>query len=645
MGGSGLQVSVAQGLLISQQVEVATALATSQWIAMQNAAVSTMSPQTLQTVLTDPSAVARLLPQLGNVPASSGPLQLLASQGNGVTTTPSMTVLPSAPEGTAIPLAAAPLRMGGEVVFFRLQPSVGSLPHVTHPLSAIIDQAATVVARTPLPTTDGQTVRENLPVPLPSLMQESRPVPARVPDFVLPRASESAKGSVDSQFLPEVVWELLARLDFLPPGTRTEEALTRFGEVLRLWVQESRHADLPPDVVRVVNQFFASAVFAVASRAIHTPSQMVPGERGMGRQGNLSEQARPAGTSFGDIRFSSLTAQKIAGAVFQILSRYLPQGVPQRQGPTPQLPQGMTAFPSRPLPTETPSLPSARQPASARQEAKAPATGNLLQGPEREGERTRSRTARFFEGSLPAAREEGEEAPVFVPGRPTERDPFAGSGEQEQEREALPEAVWERLQEELSRGRFIDQESGAIRGLRTVEEGKALLQRLSGLVSPGLDLIDLLNLINHKIGWSERSGAINVALFRLANYQRGFGANKMQALWEPLGDVTMTLDQVEGGLLSLEESEISALDLMGFEIHLEVVRMFLDRPSWLAALPLDRSFRTAEEQQAGLREFLQTARGLIGKYWQVFVNEAADKTWGWNLFHSFDQPRPAELLN
>ncbi len=136
------------------------------------------------------------------------------------------------------------------------------------------------------------------------------------------------------------------------------------------------------------------------------------------------------------------------------------------------------------------------------------------------------------------------------------------------------EDLWLSLLAALTTGRFLDSKTGAIRRLTDGRDGKSLLSLVLEQTPLGLDVLDLFELIENKIGWSETSSPINEGFWRLARYQSLWEGNKIRAIFKPLLDTQKNKESACAALL--------------------VARVFLDRIRWLDALtpdatPLEKS--------------------------------------------------------
>ena len=423
--------------------------------------------------------------------------------------------------------------------------------------------------------------------------------------------------------VPQAVRELLTQLQLLPPGTHSDDVLPRLQEVVRLWQQEaSQNSKLPPDVVRVVNHFLASAVLSVA---LADPKTQTSSNR---PDSPLS--ARPEardGASIGNPLFASLTPNltqisgtRIAEAVMNLLSGTQPQTQTMPQVKPQSVPQ---ASPARP---EAPPLPQ-------QQAHRAPSLGPSapLGGQSGIHAEPMALTAkgegmvRLDAAGRPLTREEVREQrsiprtdvhPEIDQDRPVET-PSQGSYEREAHSEtaydgnAALEVLWPRLVGTLQAAGYLDQ--GSIRRLRDAADGAILLNLISTFVPDGFDLIDVMELIRAKIGWSENRGFVNETLGRTAGYRMRWRITKEGALMEPVQDVMMLLGF---GFEPASDEEMGLL--RRFEAHAPLVEAFSDHAAWVASLD-DKAFKNPDAKQETIANDLAAARG----FFQDFANRHA----------------------
>ncbi len=65
--------------------------------------------------------------------------------------------------------------------------------------------------------------------------------------------------------------------------------------------------------------------------------------------------------------------------------------------------------------------------------------------------------------------------------------------------------------------------------------------------------------------------------------------------------------------MSFSPTEISELNLEGFELHAFIVELFLDQPDWFARLDPHSSPEERERHRQELREDLEAAREFVRK--------------------------------
>ncbi len=472
--------------------------------------------------------------------------------------------------------------------------------------------------------------------------QERGPVFSSSGELKLPTATDrglAAKGAetalpkgsvtVEPARMPEMVRDVLVRLQILPPGVSTEQALPRFQEIARLWqAGGAQHADLPADVVRVVSNFFASVVLAAA-----LPGQPAADSRaGLGAEASrtlanngLNPLFRDGGTA--GARFAPLTRNDIAKAVLDALQQ------------TPLLALRM--------PT---SERGAAQPNDvARQAPVVPQSGpGAAKGAEKDVAQVRFAEGARLEAGLDKAARDAK-APVRLSGDEQrertevgdarlddrraahDQESHPGSGGEE-DAHAL-EALWQELQAALEQGGFVTPK-GNVRHLLDAIEGRSFLRLVAGRVPNGLDLIDVLGLIDARMGLSPEFGAVNGALHKLASYRTKWKNDKVRAILEPLHDAFVALEFVESGIIPVHEAEISAKDLAGFEAHAAVVHLLLDHPAWMVRTGAD------EEDRRDLEQVLPDVERLVEAVEEKFAAFANAQTRP-EYFSSI----PAALLN
>lgn len=380
----------------------------------------------------------------------------------------------------------------------------------------------------------------------------------------------SALPTTSVERIPTAVQQLLTHLQLLPPGTRTEDVLSRLGEVVLIWNQEvANHSDLPPDAVRAVNHLLASAVLSVAladpqAQALAPRSQPPQNPRTEVQGGTQAHHlfAATAGTRL------PLSSARIAEAVVNLLSgaHLQTQSTPLQQARTQAQPLPQQAHRPPLMGAHAEGVPPAVRP-------------DALVRPETLVRQTREevRQARVIVSpeTERIEREESRHPQVIVEPsyeREPHRDPAYAS-------ETTLDALWPDLHQDLRAGGFLDDRNGSIRVLRSADEGRSLLNLVASRTPAAFDPIDLLELIGQKIGWGERGSPVNEAFARLAGYRGLSDRTKAGALLEPLRDVIVILGM---GSESLTATEISLLNR--FEAHLPVVEMFLENEAWFERL-------------------------------------------------------------
>ncbi len=422
-----------------------------------------------------------------------------------------------------------------------------------------------------------------------------------------PRAADLA-GRID-----QLVREVLVQLKVASPGTPAEEAASRMVEVLKAWQAGTQgESRLPASIVREVSLFLASAVLSQAFSA--PPSTGDPKGR---REVLLGDQAAPpqgtrqetVGRGVSTGIWTSFSPEQIAKAVITVL-----------YGPTAWkgLVKGSESVPPRPVPMPARPSPQAanKSQGSSRPDGKGRGDEARRQGERAAASRT---TEPERETTVLRPREEDRSAQTTVEGtvaaRTNEREGHGGSKSREEEGMVhVGLAVHGALRE----AGYLTA-SNVLRPLLTVTEGEAFLRLLSSLVPEGSDLIDLLRLMDRQgISWSDRQSVVNDALRRLGRYEELWGGDKGRAVWEPLGDVAMTLELVKSNLMTIEESGLTALDLIGFEVHGLVVAMILNREDWFGRLvgPVTEDVRAERYQE--LRDYRENARLLIEELQSLF---------------------------
>lgn len=481
--------------------------------------------------------------------------------------------------------AAAVLTLGSHAVFTPNQ------PHLAQTALPIIHQNVLPDSR------GGATVSQQ------GSSAEARFAPAVSSDLQVSvsRSAESplfAKSGVSQEAikLPEVVRDVLVSLRILPPGVSTEQALPRLQEVVRLWTAGgAQHADLPADVVKVVSNFLASAVLAttLAStapgatplRAGQSPELQrgVPNGLNFGGTPTFGEGARPG------FQFGPLTRSDIASAVLSALSGS-PTLLPSTNGAKSSLPGGV----GETIHNGT-ALPGSNDAQGKPQGDKNAAAGRIVEGAR--GEAGLDRGIRDLKSgqtriSGDEHRERGLGEEIDLEGRRSAHDQeshHAGAGDQEDASVAL-EALWTDLHSALERAGFI--EAGTLRRLLDAVEARSFLRVLAAKVPDGLDLIDVLNLVDSRIGLSPESGGVNAALRRLSDYRTQGRKDKASAVMEPLRDAFVVMDMIDADLMPVHEAELSLEDLKGFETFASIAQLLLDHPAWLS-----RTGMTAEDRR------------------------------------------------
>ncbi|HSA58531.1 MAG TPA: hypothetical protein VLJ37_02450 [bacterium] len=398
---------------------------------------------------------------------------------------------------------------------------------------------------------------------------------ARGAETALPKGS----AAVETARIPEVVREVLVRLQILPPGVSTDQALPRLQEVIRLWTAEGApQTDLPADVVRVVNNFLASAVLATA----------LPGQQGTAP--SSPEASRMPTSPFGnplfreggkaDGRFIPLTRADIAQAVINALNQF-----PVLASRNPMTDRG-AAQPNDAV-RQGPVVPQAG-PAAAKGSEKDAAPARFAEGARLEA--GLDRTVRDGKAQPRLSGDEHHErtetADVDLEKRRAAHDQESHPGSSGEEDAHALEALWQELQAALEQGGFVTPE-GNVRRLLDAIEGRSFLRLVAGRVPNGLDLIDVLGLINARMGLSPEFGAVNAALHQLASYRTKWKGDKVRAVLEPLHDAFVALDLVDSGIIPVHEAEISAKDLAGFETHAAAAQLLLDHPAWMSRTGAD----------------------------------------------------------
>lgn len=485
--------------------------------------------------------------------------------------------------------AASVLAMGSHAVFTPQQHSVSQtiLP-TNHP--------------TQLPEARGQAPA--LPQGAASEARFSPGVSVDHP-ILISRNSESvshAKSGVplDTIKIPEAVRDVLVSLRILPPGVSTDQALPRLQEVVRLWTAGgAQHADLPADVVKVVSNFLASAVLAttLASTAPGaTPlraGQSPELQRGLPNGLNFSgtptfaEGARPG------FQFGPLTRSDIASAVLSALS-----GTPTLLPSATNAKGAMTGAATE-TPTNGATLTGSNAAQGKAQGDKSAVSGRIVEGAR--GDVGMDRGIRDLKsGQFRISGDEHRERTVAdevdLEGRRSTHDQeshHAGGEDQEAAAIAL-EALWKDLHSALDRAGFI--EAGTVRRLLDAVEGRSFLRVLAARVPDGLDLIDVLNLVDSRIGLSPGAGAVNAALRRLSDYRAQGGKDKASAVMEPLRDAFVVMDMIDSDLMPVQESELSLEDLKGFETYASIAQLLLDKPAWLSRTGMSSEDRSDLER-------------------------------------------------
>jgi hypothetical protein len=424
------------------------------------------------------------------------------------------------------------------------------------------------------------------------------------------------KGAVSAEpvRIPEVVRDVLVRLQILPPGVSTDQALPRLQEVIRLWTAEGApQTDLPAEVVRVVNNFLASAVLSTA----------IPGRPGAAPEHPEASRApanaasnplfRDAGQADG--RFAPLTRNDIARAVLSALNQFpvLASRNPMAERGAVPAHAGDTAVPN------TPVVPQSGTPA-ARGAEKEAIPARLA-----EGARTEAGLDRSVRDGKAQTRLSGDEhrertdvGDAHLDKQRAAHDQESHEGSNGQEDAHALEALWQELHAALERGGFVTPE-GTLRHLLDAVEGRSFLRLVTGRVPNGLDLIDVLGLIDARLGLSPEFGAVNAALHKLASY-RSRKQGKIQAVLEPLRDAFVALEFVESGIVPVHEAEISAKDLAGFETHAAAAHQLLNHPAWLARSGAD------EEDRRDLERLLPDVEGLVESVEEKFAAFANSQT-------------------
>jgi hypothetical protein len=425
------------------------------------------------------------------------------------------------------------------------------------------------------------------------------------------RATPSAKGteasapkgpvSAEPVRIPEVVRDVLVRLQILPPGVSTDQALPRLQEVIRLWNAEGApQTDLPTEVVRVVNNFLASAVLAAAIPGRPGAAPAGPEARTPAAFHPLFKDGVPA-----DQRFTTLTRGDIAQAVLSALNQFpvLSRGGMAERGAA--QPQDAAAH-------GAPVVPQSGQ-AAAKGAEKELAHIRLADGARVEAGLDRSVRDGKAQTRISGDehRERTETADVDLEKRRAAHDQESHAGSNSEEDAHALEALWQELHAALERGGFVTPE-GTLRHLLDAIEGRSFLRLVAGRVPNGLDLIDVLGLIDTRMGLSPEFGAVNAALHKLAGY-RMRKQGKIQAVLEPLRDAYVALELVESGIIPVPEAEISTKDLAGFETHAAAAHLLLDNPSWMARSGAD------EEDRRDLERVLPDVESLVENVEEKFA--------------------------
>jgi hypothetical protein len=404
----------------------------------------------------------------------------------------------------------------------------------------------------------------------------------------LPAARPSA--NLESIKISEVVRDVLVRLEILPPGVSTEEALPRLQEIFRLWTAEgAQKGDLPAEVVRVVSNFLASAVLATA----------LPGGASVtdGAEARLSPEAQ-AGFAGGtnsplfaegtrpDFRFGPLTRNDIAKAVMSALT-----GAPF----TPQAPLSGRAFApgqSAQQGSDAPRFGTMLPPSPAGSKADEKDAANVRlstmvrtdAGPDRASQSRDGKANTRLTGDEHRERTEASDVDPEKRRAAHDQESHAGSGTEEDAHAV--EALWGDLHAALDRAGFVS-ETGSLRALHSAEEGRDFLNIIAPRVPNGWDLIDALGLVDARMGLAPEAGAVNAALHRLAGYRTRWKNDKVRAVLEPLHDAFVELgllDLVETGQMGRESIKITHEDLKGFETHVAAVQLIVDRPEWISRI-------------------------------------------------------------
>jgi len=410
-----------------------------------------------------------------------------------------------------------------------------------------------------------------------------------------PSVQPQASANVPAAKVPEVVRDVLVKLQILPAGVSTEQALPRFAEVMRLWTGAAQHSDLPADVVRVVSQFFASAALAMATASPQVGSmplrlgQSPEAQRGLpqgvaGANGHplFGESARPG------LRFGNLTRGDIASAVMAALTgspTLMPSAQPGRSALPGTAGEGQQ---------NTSLLPGTNGQYTAVRGDKDVAAGRMIEGARADVGLDRSvRDVKTAQTRLTGdeGRERAVTEDVDLKNRRSAHDQEShhAGGDQETASELI-ETLWADLHTALQRGGFV--EAGTLRRLMDAIEARSFLRVLAARVPDGMDLIDIVTLVDNRIGLSPESSGVNAALRRLADHRSRGRKDKSEILLEPLRDAFVVMDMIEADLMPVQESELSAEDLKGFETIASVAQMTLEHPEWIA-----RTGMTLEDQR------------------------------------------------
>lgn len=369
----------------------------------------------------------------------------------------------------------------------------------------------------------------------------------------LPSVQPQASANVPSAKIPEVVRDVLVKLQILPAGVSTEQALPRFAEVMRLWTGAAQHSDLPADVVRVVSQFFASAALAMATASPQSASmplrlgQSPEAQRGLpqaaaGANGHplFGESARPG------LRFGNLTRGDIASAVMAALTGS-PTLMPSAQ-------PGRSALPGTAGegPQNTSLLAGTNGQPSAVRGDKDIAAGRMIEGARADVGLDRSvRDAKTSQARLTGdeGRERAIGEDIELKDRRSAHDQeshHSGQGELEVN---VFDSLWPHVLDALRREGFIDSSSDllSLRPLRDSADGGRFMDLVGAMIPQEFDPLDLLSYMaeGNLIHWSANRSEVNAALYELARYRSRRGVGKLEALLDPLRDVEILAEMAE----------------------------------------------------------------------------------------------------